>query len=127
MQLNIHAQNLNISEQLKEEFGQRIKGIFDRTQQKIRKVRVIFTDVNGPKGGEDKQCRVQLVLFGLPTVNVVSKQANLHKALAHALSVAKRTLKRRYNKLQRVDHVSVRQLSHGELDFIFDQSGVSNV
>jgi len=34
MQLNIHAQNLNISEQLKEEFGQRIKGIFERTQQK---------------------------------------------------------------------------------------------
>lgn len=127
MQLNIQAQNLNISEQLKEEFNQRVTNIFERTQQKIRKVSIIFSDVNGPKGGEDKQCRVQLVLFGLPTVNVVAKQANLHKALARALSVAKRTLRRRYNKLRKVEHVSVRQLSHGELSLILDQSGVSHV
>tara|TARA_R110000868_G_scaffold201832_9_gene449347 strand:- start:387 stop:770 length:384 start_codon:yes stop_codon:yes gene_type:complete len=127
MQLNIQAQNLNISEQLKEKFNQRVTAIFERTQQKIRKVSVIFSDVNGPKGGEDKQCRVQLVLFGLPTVNVVAKQANLHKALARALSVAKRTLRRRYNKLRKVEHASVRQLSHGELSLILDQSGVSHV
>jgi putative sigma-54 modulation protein len=127
MQLNIDAQNLNISEQVKEDMSQRIKDMFARTQQKIRKVSVVFTDINGPKGGADKQCRVQLVLFGLPSVNVVCKQANFHKALARALSAAKRTLKRRFNKLQRVEHVSVRQLSHGELDLIFAQSGVSHV
>jgi putative sigma-54 modulation protein len=123
MLLTIHAHNQRISSTFKDEMRAKISAVFARSQEKIRKIKVVFSDINGPKGGEDQQCRVQVVLFGLPTVNVVTTQENIHKALAKALSAAQVSLQRRFKKHQQFDRVPRGPLSHAQLDSIFNQSG----
>lgn len=43
----------------------------------IERITVRFEDVNGPKGGNDKVCRIKAVIGGRPSV-VVEKQAHSH-------------------------------------------------
>lgn len=62
----------------------------------IERVSVRIEDINGPRGGGDKRCRIKAVLRGLPPV-VVEEQ---HSALQAAMDGA----------LERVAHTVTRQL-----------------
>ena len=92
MQLIIYAQNLTITAQLKEFFARKVKIIFTRTQDKIRKVTINFTYKEGPKGVKSILCKVQIVLLGLPSILAVCKHETMHKASAAALCSAQKTL-----------------------------------
>lgn len=64
----------------------------------IERVALRFTDVNGPKGGVDKTCRIQVVLSGLPTVVVEERSKDIISALDAAGHVAERATKRAIEK-----------------------------
>lgn len=72
----------------------------------IERVSVRVKDVNGPRGGVDKSCRIKVVLSGLPSVLFASQNASLHAAADAALAgverVVRRTLQRRRTKPFRV-------------------------
>jgi ribosome-associated translation inhibitor RaiA len=51
----------------------------------IERVSVRIEDVNGPRGGVDKRCRIKVVLSGLPSVVIEQRHASLQAAVDGAL------------------------------------------
>ncbi|KXI28064.1 hypothetical protein [Paraglaciecola hydrolytica] len=96
MQLTIYSQNLTITGQLKEFFARKVRAIFTKTQEKIRKITINFTSEESPKGVKTILCKVQVVLFGLPSILAVCKHQNMHKASALALSSASLALEKQF-------------------------------
>ncbi|MGK0267660.1 MAG: ribosome-associated translation inhibitor RaiA [Paraglaciecola sp.] len=93
MQLIIHSENMDISDQLKDDIIQKARSILTNTGKQIRKIKIRFCDKKSPQGGLNKQCKVQLVLFGLPSVFVVAHKKNIQYALVKALQNASKILK----------------------------------
>ena len=62
--------------------------------QAIERVSVRTMDVNGPRGGVDRLCRIKVVLKGLPSVVFESQHASLKAAVDGALAGVERAVRR---------------------------------
>ena len=60
----------------------------------IERVSVRVADVNGPRGGVDKMCRIKVVLSGLPSVLFESQATTLKDAINGALVGSERGVRR---------------------------------
>ncbi len=60
----------------------------------IERVSVRTMDVNGPRGGVDRVCRIKVVLKGLPSVVFESRHASLDVAVDEALAGVERSVRR---------------------------------
>jgi CBS domain-containing protein len=60
----------------------------------IERVSVRTKDVNGPRGGADRVCRIKVVLSGLPSVVVEHRSSSLVAAVDGALAAVERTVRR---------------------------------
>lgn len=70
-----------------------------RFATKIEHVGVRLSDVNGPRGGVDKECRVRIRLHGLRVVLVTDVDAELRAAVDRACERAGRAVARRVDRL----------------------------
>lgn len=64
----------------------------------IERVSVRVEDVNGPRGGVDKVCRIKVVLSALPSVVIEEQNASLQAAIDRALSRAAVAVRRAVQK-----------------------------
>lgn len=68
----------------------------------VHRTSVRVEDVNGPRGGVDKRCRIKVALAGLPTVIIEDHHQSLKgamdKALARTERAVRRTTERRRSK-----------------------------
>jgi CBS domain-containing protein/ribosome-associated translation inhibitor RaiA len=67
----------------------------------IERVSVRVEDVNGPRGGVDRVCRIKVVLSGLPSIVVQSQAASLNVAIDGALAGAERAVRRGVQRKRR--------------------------
>jgi hypothetical protein len=67
----------------------------------VPRARVCLSDVNGPRGGVDKRCQVELRAAGTSPVVVTSVARHWRNALDVALSRAARTLLRMWQRGRR--------------------------
>jgi hypothetical protein len=56
----------------------------------IERVSVRLKDINGPRGGRDKVCRIKIVFNGLPTVLIEERSHSTNAAVQRALTKAVR-------------------------------------
>lgn len=86
---------------IRRKLGMRL-GKFARS---IERISVRTDDINGPRGGVDRQCRIKVVLRGLPSVVHESRSAALSTAIDGALAgierAVRRTLQRRRTQPRR--------------------------
>lgn len=77
---------------------ERVRFALRRITGLVSWARVQFSDVNGPRGGVDKRCQVELKTDGAAKVVITSLahdwQAALNSSLTRATRVLTRTLKR---------------------------------
>lgn len=64
----------------------------------IERISVRVLDVNGPRGGLDKECRVKVVLDGLESVLVVATDPSKRAAIDDALARTETAVKRRVGR-----------------------------
>jgi len=105
MQIDIQARQLPLTRSLKRYTQLRIRFALTRFEERVQRVSMWLSDVNGPKGGKDKQCRLQVALAGNTSVVIEDVHENLYVAINRAIERAGhsvvRRLDRQQNRLQR--------------------------
>jgi ribosome-associated translation inhibitor RaiA len=78
----------------------RLRFVLRRLTWLVPRARVQLADVNGPRGGVDKQCRVELKTAHAGTVVITAMARDWHAALDTAMARAARTLVRVWRRGQ---------------------------
>ena len=95
MQINIQARNFSLTDALRSHAERRLHFALTCCGSHIRRVVMRLSDINGPRGGADKRCHLQVVLAGLPDVVIEDTEADLYVAIDRATDRAGRTVVRK--------------------------------
>jgi ribosome-associated translation inhibitor RaiA len=98
MRIRIATQNLSLTSGLRELVHTRMQFALGRFAHRIADVVVRFEDVNGPRGGPDLRCHVQLALRPRGEVNVSAVAGRPGAALSAAAQRACRCVRSRVRR-----------------------------
>jgi hypothetical protein len=107
MQVLFHSRDSQVLP-LKDVAEARVRFAMRRLTWLVPRATVQIADVNGPRGGVDKRCRIQLSTDAHGTVVVTSMARDWRAALDSALARAARTLLR-LSQRSRPPHTSARR------------------
>jgi putative sigma-54 modulation protein len=102
MQFEIHGKDIPITERLRGHIERRLCFALERFARRISRVRVSVSDLNGPRGGIDKRCRVAIVLMPSTTIIVEDCDSNIYSAIDRVADKAGGCIGRRLNRLKGV-------------------------
>ena len=94
MQIDIQAMNFTLTDGLRSHVARRLAFALSARDEHIHRIKVRLTDINGPKGGEDMCCHIQVALNRLPDVVVKDTEADLYTAIDRAADRVGRTVSR---------------------------------
>jgi len=100
MQIDIQARNFSLTDALRSHAERRLRSALTCCDDHIQRVVMRLSDINGPRGGEDKRCHLQVVLRGLTNVVIEDIEADLYVAIDRATDRAGRTLVRKIDRAQ---------------------------
>lgn len=95
MQMDIQSQGFSLTEGLREYVMKRLAYALSHGGMSITRVIVRLSDINGPRGGDDKRCLVEVRLKSASSVVIEDTEADLYVAIDRAAERAGRTLARR--------------------------------
>jgi hypothetical protein len=102
MQLDIRRQGIEIDEEAKARLLRRLDFALGRLGKHVTRVWVHLADMNGPRGGIDKRCRILVRLQHLPDVLVEDRDADLRVLIDRTVNraglAARRELSRRHSR-----------------------------
>lgn len=98
MQIMTRAKGFALTDALHHHVKQRLHFAFDRIGARVRRVVVRLSDVNGPRGGADKRCQLQVQLDQSPDVVIQDTQGDLYVAVDRATERAASTVARRLSR-----------------------------
>ena len=117
MILDLRSSNLSISEALREHIVRRLDFALRRFASRVHRVVVRLVDVNGPRGGLDKRCRIIAHLSPSGSVIVEATDADVYVAASQAAirldERIARALERRRRPGSRPKRWSARRLRGG--------------
>ena len=100
MKLDIQARDFSLTDSIQTYVKERINYLFSARYDQIQRITVRLGDVNGPRGGVDKRCRVKITLPRLNEIVIEDLQTDLYVAISRAMERASHTVNRRLNRLQ---------------------------
>ena len=95
MQIAIQAHGFPPTDTLEMHIQDRIRFTFSRVTNRVRRVLVKLSDINGPRGGVDKRCLIEVRIDGLSSTVIQDVQNDLHIAIDRAAGRAARSVLRR--------------------------------
>ena len=98
MNIRINSQGFTLTTAIADNVYEKLAWAFRRFAEEIVAVDVYLKDVNGPRGGADKQASVRVQLRNRNTVFVDSVRDNLYAAIGDASRRTKRAVKRSIKK-----------------------------
>lgn len=100
MQFDIQARNFSLTEALRQHAERRLRFTFTSCRNQIQRIVMRLSDINGPRGGEDKRCHLQITMDRLPDVIVEDTESDLYTAIDRASDRAGRTVMRKIERKQ---------------------------
>ncbi|MEZ6073654.1 MAG: HPF/RaiA family ribosome-associated protein [Pirellulales bacterium] len=94
MNVKIVDRNATLSGDLEQLAERRVQFALSRFEAKTQSVLLVLEDVNGPRGGSDKSCRVVVRMKAGDTVVIRHQGADVASCLTRAIDRASRTLAR---------------------------------
>ena len=103
--MRIHIQSLGfpLTAPLLNHIERRLLFALARISDRIKRVVVRLGDTNGPRGGEDKFCRMQVYLKHAPPVLIEDAGVDLYAAIDRVAERARRNVVKRIDRLH--EHV----------------------
>ena len=98
MQIDIQARDFSLTKAMRSHIRRRLYFSLSTRADHIQRVMVRLSDTNGPRGGEDKRCQIQVRLPHLPDVVIEDTEENLYTAIDRAADRAGRTVGRRLSR-----------------------------
>ena len=100
---NVEVKGLGftLTDTLREHTLRRVSTAFDRIADRMGRITVRVGDMNGPRGGCDKYCRVLVRIPGLEDVYVEDTCEDLYEAIGRAVERAAWAAKRRVRLINR--------------------------
>ena len=98
MQIDIRTTNIELPEDVRSIGERRALFAFGRFASRIRNVSVVLTDVNGPRGGVDTRCRVQVTGRDGWKVNVTDVDDDIARAVTCTIARAGRAVARQLER-----------------------------
>ena len=95
MEIDIQAHNISLTRGLREHIKRRLGFSLSTRYERIRRILVRISDINGPRGGNDKRCLIQVVLPRQADVVIEDTESSLYAAIDRAVSRVSRTVMRR--------------------------------
>lgn len=111
MQFEIRGREISISQVLRNHIERRLRFALDRFAGRIRQVHVTLGDLNGPRGGIDKCCRLAISLDRPCTMVLESHASNVYAAIDCVADKATTCIGRRlkrphgHNRLRRTSEL----------------------
>ncbi|WP_051304897.1 HPF/RaiA family ribosome-associated protein [Chitinilyticum litopenaei] len=102
MKPQIIVKNLKIDQHTHRYVMNRLRLALDRLLLKVGGITVRLTDVNGPRGGIDKTCQINLTVPGHKPIVVTERSVDLLAAIDRATHVAARSLSRMMKRDERL-------------------------
>ena len=100
MQINITARKFTLTDALYTYAKRRLNFSLANKNEHVHKVNMRLSDINGPRGGSDKRCHIQVVLNGLPDIVIEDVQTDMYTAIDLACDRASRTVVRKIGRQQ---------------------------
>lgn len=100
MQIDIQARQFSLTKALRSHAEHRLHSALTCYDGYIQRMVMRLSDINGPRGGADKHCHLQIILAGLPDVVIEDTEIDLYVAINRAADRAGRTLARKIKRQQ---------------------------
>ena len=84
MQIIIQARNFSLTKALRSYIERRLRFALGSRDEHIQKIMVRLSDINGPRGGEDKCCQIQVVLPHLKDAVIEDIETDMYVAIDRA-------------------------------------------
>ena len=123
MRPTIHANGFLLTEALRTFTEERIATALGWASQHMRKLAVSLSDINGPRGGIDKRCRIQVQLGAGRQVIIEDTEDDLYAAINRAAERADRAIVRQIQRKRSFSHSRILQT---ELAPAADSLGVAH-
>jgi putative sigma-54 modulation protein len=94
MLVNIQSRHFSLSEALSKYVKKKVQIMLCRYEGKIIRVDVSLFDINGPKGGEDKCCKIVVKINGASSIVVQETAEDLYDAINTCSRRGRRAVKR---------------------------------
>ncbi|MDV6034876.1 MAG: hypothetical protein F9B45_33250 [Phycisphaera sp. RhM] len=100
MKLSIHIGDTETSRSFQQYVSELIQDSVARFGSKIRSVNVSLRDINGPKGGVDKQCRCVVHLKRMAPIVIDDSDENYPRLLNRVVERVAYTLSQKMDRVQ---------------------------
>ncbi len=98
MKIDIQSRGFSLTAALQHYAQRRLHFAMSHCSDHINRVVIRLSDVNGPRGGADKCCRIQIALAGIPNVMVEDTEIDMYAAIDRACDRARRTIVRKVDR-----------------------------
>ena len=98
MQIEIQARNFSLTSALRGHVERRLGFALSTRHEYIDRIEVRLSDINGPRGGQDKCCLIQVILPQITDVVVEDTESNMYAAINRAVDRTSRTVARRLER-----------------------------
>jgi putative sigma-54 modulation protein len=106
MQIDMQARNFTLTKALRGYIERRLGFALSARVDHIQRTEVRLPGINGPRGGKDKCCHIQVVLPHLPDVVIEDTKVDIYAAINRATDRAGRAVGRRLARHRDRDHSS---------------------
>ena len=106
MKIDVQSPDFEITEAIEGFIQNSVARSFNAVADHVSHMTVRVRDVNGPKGGDDKECKVEVNLYGIPPVIISKRSSDLYAATKKVIARGARSSRRAVRK-----RLSARRLS----------------
>jgi ribosomal subunit interface protein len=100
MNIDIQSRDFSMTNALRSYIRRRLGFALSTRYDQIKHILVRLSDINGPRGGNDKCCHLHVVLPGQADVVIEDTQSNMYVAIDRAADRASRTVARKLARLR---------------------------
>ena len=98
MKTVIKSHDFTITQAMERFIQRKTRTMMSASQEQTERLVVRLRDINGPKGGQDKECSVEVTLPNFAPIVVKKRSSNAYASISQALKRASRITLRRIAK-----------------------------